>query len=219
MKYQARQRGYTVLGTFQPDQVLPYTGADAPEREFPQGSRTHAVKMVSLRYQTFKKNLQCVCCGIQGVMFLLEMPSNGGRLCRPHFNLYAEREGQLVQMTKDHICPRSRGGTDHISNMQTMCCTCNELKRDYATRLKTLRRIQDGVQTIYTISPLLGGPTLPNFATSQRGLAAIVTKDVIEAFGWEEGTFKVRVSIRNLAITVIHNDRSYCFTINPVKRI
>jgi len=220
MKYKARQRGYKVLGTFTPEQVLPFAGPDAPEKAYPQDSKTYMVKMTSLRYQTFKKSLKCVCCGLEGIVFLLELPSNGGRLCRPHFNLYGEREGDLVQMTKDHIRPRSRGGADHIHNMQTMCCTCNELKRNYATKLKTLRRIQDGVPIVYTVITPWGGHTLPHFATSQKGLAAIAANEIMERLGWEEGTFIVRVSIRKSAIVVTRDDdASHCFTIAPIKRI
>ena len=35
-------------------------------------------------------------------------------------------EGTL--MTRDHILPKSKGGRDHISNMQTMCVDCNKAK-------------------------------------------------------------------------------------------
>lgn len=81
------------------------------------------VRPVSLRYKTFyQKGCKCVVCGKEGTHF---------KLCgdvttkRRHFNLYAE-DGTL--MTKDHILPRSRGGQDLVSNMQTMCTTCNAAK-------------------------------------------------------------------------------------------
>lgn len=81
------------------------------------------VRPVSLRYKTFyQKGCKCVVCGKEGTHF---------KLCgdvttkRRHFNLYAE-DGTL--MTKDHIVPKSRGGQNLVSNMQTMCTTCNAAK-------------------------------------------------------------------------------------------
>lgn len=77
----------------------------------------------SLRYMTFyQKGLKCVCCGKKGTHFKLcgEDGSN-----RRHFNLYAD-DGTLI--TKDHIIPASKGGPDHIDNMQTMCTNCNSEK-------------------------------------------------------------------------------------------
>lgn len=81
----------------------------------------------SLRYMTFyQKGTKCVCCGKEGVYFQLDPDRNGANAdTRRHFNLYAE-DGTL--MTKDHIVPKSRGGRDHISNMQTMCVDCNKAK-------------------------------------------------------------------------------------------
>ena len=32
--------------------------------------------------------------------------------------------------TIDHVVPRSRGGTDHIDNLQLLCGACNSLKGD-----------------------------------------------------------------------------------------
>jgi 5-methylcytosine-specific restriction endonuclease McrA len=69
---------------------------------------------------------------------------------RPHFNLYCHKpeEGEnMVLMTKDHIVPKSKGGKNHISNMQTMCCHCNSTKgnkspEEYAKYLKEIKRQQ-----------------------------------------------------------------------------
>lgn len=77
----------------------------------------------SLRYMTFyQKGLKCVCCGKEGTHFKLCGENNSNRR---HFNLYAD-DGTL--MTKDHIIPASKGGPDHIDNMQTMCTDCNKEK-------------------------------------------------------------------------------------------
>ena len=59
----------------------------------------------------------------------------------PHFNLYAEKNGELFLMTKDHIISLHKGGPDNIINMQTMCDECNELKADANITVERLRQI------------------------------------------------------------------------------
>jgi hypothetical protein len=89
-----------------------------------EGFKVHPA---SLRYMTFyQKGTKCICCGKEGTYFQLDADRNGANAdTRRHFNLYAE-DGTL--MTKDHIIPKSKGGRDHVSNMQTMCTPCNKAK-------------------------------------------------------------------------------------------
>ena len=47
---------------------------------------------------------------------------NGGNY---HIDLYCEN---WYPMTVDHIIPKSRGGSDHIDNLQPMCIGCNQRK-------------------------------------------------------------------------------------------
>jgi len=86
-----------------------------------------SVNMSSLRLLCFKeKGIKCVTCGIEGKFLALE---KGIKDKTYHVNMYAlDQEGDEVLMTKDHIHPKSKGGKDHISNMQTMCKVCNEEK-------------------------------------------------------------------------------------------
>lgn len=82
----------------------------------------------SLRYMTFyQKGCKCCVCGKEGTHFTLD-DSHGDNPMRKHFNLRAD-DGTL--MTRDHIVPKSRGGRDHINNMQTMCCDCNKAKGNH----------------------------------------------------------------------------------------
>lgn len=105
------------------DQVLPkLLDQVGKKRAYIRG---YHVKINSLRLVTFKtKGTECVSCGIRGEFFALE----GEEGKRPHLNLYARRGKREVLMTKDHILPVSRGGRDHLNNMQTMCSSCNARK-------------------------------------------------------------------------------------------
>ena len=79
----------------------------------------------SLRYMTFyQKGCKCAVCGKEGTHFTLDKSCSENDN-RRHFNLRAE-DGTL--MTRDHILPKSKGGRDHINNMQTMCVDCNKAK-------------------------------------------------------------------------------------------
>lgn len=50
--------------------------------------------------------------------------------------------GATHDLTLDHILPRSKGGTDALSNLQTLCRKCNEEKEvdiiDYRLSLQTI---------------------------------------------------------------------------------
>lgn len=81
----------------------------------------------SPRYFTFKKdNCTCVKCGLKGAFFAKEKHLNDKRY---HLNLYAFDEcGNEVLMTKDHRYPKAKGGSNDISNLDTMCAPCNHAK-------------------------------------------------------------------------------------------
>ena len=57
--------------------------------------------------------------------------------------LFGRQEGQCAgckilfpfpNLTIDHVVPRSKGGTDHLENLQLLCAACNSIKgpRDMA---------------------------------------------------------------------------------------
>lgn len=88
--------------------------------------------MSSERYEVFdKKGISCVTCGIKGLYFAKEKFLENGKGKMWHFNLYAlDENGEEVLMTKDHILAKSKGGKNALSNYQTMCYKCNQLKSD-----------------------------------------------------------------------------------------
>ena len=100
------------------------------------------VHPISLRYMTFyQKGLVCPCCGRVGTYFRLCGDPNTQRR---HFNLFAE-DGML--MTKDHIIPRSKGGKNEVSNLQTMCESCNKAKGSYFPGLEIQYLVATNCQT------------------------------------------------------------------------
>jgi len=95
----------------------------------------HLMKVKSIRYETFiASGTSCKCCGIVGTKFYKERNHTSGGINngeKYHFNLYAiDKDGEETLMTKDHIIAKSLGGTDHVSNMQTMCYVCNSEKHN-----------------------------------------------------------------------------------------
>ena len=103
------------------------------------------VGVSSLRLRCFKRSTVCVKCGRVGNIFVAE--KSVGNDVSPHLNLYScDSDGYMTLMTHDHIVPKSRGGANHISNVQTMCAPCNHKKsddmpQDSQSRLKELSLI------------------------------------------------------------------------------
>ena len=131
VKFQVRaeklreRRRNTRLGVFSIEDVLPYICREEAKRNYTVGDKTYAVRMNSQRYFIFRESLSCAACGLTGSKMLLEQNPDDKS---PHFNLYAEENGYLVLMTKDHVTPKAYGGEDRHSNYQTMCSICNNLK-------------------------------------------------------------------------------------------
>ena len=124
------QREHILL---KPGQVIPFTGIGA-EPGIWLGKK---VKMSSSRYELWKtKPHKCVCCGLKGQYIAVER--NGFDGDRHHFNMYGvNQQGYEVQMTLDHIIPKSKGGPNIIENYQIMCERCNSEKGNKMSGNKT----------------------------------------------------------------------------------
>lgn len=73
---------------------------DAYKASFPPSTKKHVIKP-SLRTAVYERDAyRCV-------------------KCNAHKDL-----------SVDHVYPRSKGGTDDFDNLQTLCRTCNSIKRD-----------------------------------------------------------------------------------------
>ena len=125
MNFKTNKSEYITLGEFEIEEVLPFTTCEAASAKVYKCTDgvDREVRMRSKRYLVFQKSLKCAKCGIVGSKFLLQTTPN--QMHSAHFNLYAEKSGELILMTKDHIFPKSRGGSDSLSNLVTMCVECN----------------------------------------------------------------------------------------------
>lgn len=95
----------------------------------------------SVSNRLFFKQPYCSCCGLQAQGWKLICSPDPIQLAKDIWtlNLFAMINGELIQFTRDHIIPRSKGGDSKLSNLQTMCIDCNRLKRnteDYAFKMK-----------------------------------------------------------------------------------
>lgn len=129
-----------VLGKFAPEEVLPFIANNGEKRDYEIDGKTYSVKMNSPRYFIFRSSMKCAACGLEGTHFLLEKHDNDKS---PHFNLYAEENGEQILMTKDHIFAKAYGGENRHSNYQTMCCICNNLKGHHNLTLASVRQLRE----------------------------------------------------------------------------
>lgn len=119
---------HEVLAKFSVDEILELVPSEdngnyglkaAIETDF----GTIYVSIASKKLLTFKQSIICASCESKGSYFLL--------LRNPHAKGRASLElftDDNKLLTRDHIMPRSLGGSNDMSNSQTMCLTCNSKK-------------------------------------------------------------------------------------------
>ena len=69
----------------------------------------------------YQKGTICPVCGREGTKLILGKNSSGSL----HWDVYCD---DYIPMNRDHIIPKSKGGSNHINNLQPMCSPCNTLK-------------------------------------------------------------------------------------------
>lgn len=79
------------------------------------------------------KGPKCIACKRTGTFYALQRAWRDNQTRAYHFNLWSSfytKNGlqQFMLMTRDHIIPASKGGSDSLENSQCMCFTCNKVK-------------------------------------------------------------------------------------------
>jgi len=131
---------YIRLGIFPISEVLPYIIIDTNKlpKVADRGQLLfksyigYPVKMNSRNLQVFKtKGIICNGCGLKGRYFALEIQFSDWP--KPYYtlNMYGKKN---ILFTKDHIIPKSVGGSDGLDNLNTMCINCNLKKSDNMTK-------------------------------------------------------------------------------------
>lgn len=114
----------TFLKRFQIEEIHEMIRIGKAKLEFCIDGQDYRCWLDSIRLRMFlEKGISCVKCGCVGEYYLAEFNGN----IHPCLNLYAS--GRML-MTKDHIFPRSKGGSNRLDNLQTMCTRCNQMKSD-----------------------------------------------------------------------------------------
>ncbi len=111
-----------VVKTYPVELILEWLKTAKRPTDILDGYRIHTR---SNRLKLFTLSQTCVACGIRATHFQLDWPK-GQPI--PHLNMYTTRNGRVLLMTRDHIFPKSLGGSNGLRNSQVMCMTCNGRK-------------------------------------------------------------------------------------------
>lgn len=131
------------------DEILEKIGANKAQTIL-DGDR---IGVSSKRLLNFKKNgTKCSTCGIEALYFVKEKHVKEQIY---HLNLYGKNEaGREVLFTRDHIIPKSKGGSDHLENSQTMCNICNSNKGcSIEKKNRTAYLMPHVVKALFNVAP------------------------------------------------------------------
>lgn len=124
-------------GTYSLADVLPYIQVDLGKNSKDRLADPKAYKvydgkkvwMARKRYKVFVESTVCCICGIEGEFFALEQQKEKKENDIWFLHLYGRTKGgNEILFTQDHAVPKSKGGSNGLDNLQTMCSPCNNTK-------------------------------------------------------------------------------------------
>lgn len=142
---------------YKTDEILPLISEAVIKKRklirFPSGKR---VRLSSTLKTFHHRGVVCARCGLKGTIFREVKHKNDKKT---HLRLLGIKDGNEVMMTRDHIIPHSKGGSNNFNNMQTMCCECNSQKQDEVNEelidnsMYSYKSIKDYIFQTYGKSP------------------------------------------------------------------
>jgi hypothetical protein len=126
------------------EHVRAYRQRQGPEDLLIEGVR---VRVSKAGLRTFALNgTCCVTCQLEGSHFeMVDVPAKGTIPAHASLQLVALKEGQRVVFTQDHTWARALGGSNHPSNLTTMCGPCNHRKAQHEMALVLRLREEAGL--------------------------------------------------------------------------
>lgn len=124
-------------GIYNLAEVLPYIQVDLGKNSKDRLADPKAYKyygdkkvwMARKRYKVFVESTVCCTCGMEGEFFALEQQKEKKEKDIWFLHLYGRtKDGKEILFTQDHAVPKSKGGSNGLDNLQTMCSPCNNLK-------------------------------------------------------------------------------------------
>lgn len=89
-------------------------------------------RQVYLRDYKETGKIQCFSCGCIADRWIVTKVWKKNQ--RDSLSLFGERNGVLVQFSRDHIIPRCFGGKDDTRNLRSSCVPCNRTRSDEMTK-------------------------------------------------------------------------------------
>lgn len=122
-------------------------------------------------------------------------PAIRGRVLeRDHFKCRRCGASAEAILHVDHIVPKSRGGTDDIDNLQTLCRDCNLGKRDrppHAADLRTQReaaKVVPGLIGWFAFGRPGKPPTEEDLGWQVHVVDEVAGKYLVQRFSWIDGS-------------------------------
>jgi len=87
-----------------------------------------SISLSKKHIRCFARSPRCIACGKEGHYFAIEKCLDADTN-KYHLNLYSRTKNNTeIMLTIDHRIPISKGGSNRLRNLQTMCSPCNHSK-------------------------------------------------------------------------------------------